>query len=34
MLNGLNIYQVDPAILSGVLSVPHLNPQTQEMAVY
>ncbi|MBI4500197.1 MAG: hypothetical protein HY700_03455 [Gemmatimonadetes bacterium] len=34
MLNGLNVYQVDNAIVSGALSVPHLNPQTQEMAVY
>jgi hypothetical protein len=34
MLNGLNVYQVDTSVVSGALGVPHLNPQTQEMAVY
>ncbi|MBI4419223.1 MAG: hypothetical protein HY560_00195 [Gemmatimonadetes bacterium] len=34
MLNGLNVYQVDNTVVSGALSIPHLNPQTQEMAVH
>jgi len=34
MFNGLEVYQVDATIVNGALPVPHLNPQTAEMAVY
>jgi hypothetical protein len=34
MFNGLDVYQVDAAVVGGALNVPHLNPQTAEMVVY
>ncbi len=34
MFNGLDVYQVDPTVVTGALNVPHLNPQTAEMVVY